>query len=220
MSDTPIPNTEPEHIQQLRRDAEAGRSAAAIQAQQERTIAFLKAGVDPDSDLGAAIARRIGDQPITAESVVATRDAVETALGLKQPPATTPPPGADPSSPEAQFAAVQAQLQGAAGSPATNQPPPTKPGNERAMDQFEAARSRGLPEDEAREIGLAALIYHAQEGDESAVFNEQRWMQEREQHGHGAEFARLNDAELIQNPLPPNSVQQAKALAARYAGES
>lgn len=216
MSDTPIPGTpEPEHIRALREQAEAGRQAAAAQAASERTIAFLRAGVDPDSDLGAAIVRRLGDNPVTAESVTAARDAVEESLGLRQPP---PAPGTDPNTPEGQFAQVQQQLGGSGGAPAPTIPPvDTRTGAERAMEEFEKARSRGLPEEEAREVGINALIIHAQHDDASTKFDEPAWFAERAQHGHGAEFVGLADATLTPNPLPPNSVQLAKAAAASAA---
>lgn len=215
MTETPIPGQpEPEHMRRLREDAERARQADATVFERDRTIAFLKAGVDPDSDLGAAIVRRLGNGEVTAEAVTAARDAVEESLGLRQPP--PPSPGQTPGTPEANFQQVQQALAGG-GTPATILPPPAKTGDERAMDEFEAARKRGLPENEAREIGIAAMIISAQQGDQATVYDERAWFAERAEHGHGAEFAGLTDAQLIENPLPPNAVQQATSVGGRYA---
>lgn len=206
------PTEEPDHIKQLRADAQRAHAADAALAESNRKIAFLEAGVNTGTALGKMVMQEHGDAEITPDAVKATVLKVRTDLGLppdETPPPTPPPdPSTQPGTPEHQLLEMQG---GQGGAPAPIVPPPAKSGRERAMDEFYAAKARGETEQDAREIGISALIKSAQEGDAATRFNQAQRDELNAQHGHGGEWDHIDRTESLPKvELGPNSLQKAR----------
>jgi len=191
----------PEHITQLRADADKGRLADAAIAKKDREIAFLRAGVDPGSLIGRNIIEAHGDTDITPELIAATTVKVREELGL--PPVAgqpqeegTPPLG----SPEAQVANIQQQLHGGA-APAGAQPTPKEQSLiDMAVDTYLEGRKSGLSDIESQEAGIGEIIRAAANGNVQARYSRDAHAVEAAKHGHGAEFAGLPERSYAKVP--------------------
>jgi len=201
MSDSTA-NQDPEHIAQLRKDAEIGRSAPAEIQQRDRTIALLRAGVDEGTLLGKNIAAVLGDD-LSPEAVTKAAAQVRSELGIPDPASSSPAasetsssesavsPGA-PGSAEASFAAAGAAL--GAGAPASKEAQASPPLTERLADTYQNARRQGISEIQAQEAAIGELFRAGAEGDSDARYDESAFQREAVKHGHGAELAGYPDA--------------------------
>lgn len=183
MSDTPTP-TEAEIAAQRA----ATEQIAALQqrdAERQRELEFLRAGVDTTTTLGGLImVRHEGD--ITKESVEATADMLRSELGIV-------PAAPDPTD----FQQAQALLHGGQVPPGTKTPEPVKSLQERVIDRYGIARRDGMSESDAIEAGISEVLAAAVQGDRTALFDPAQWAEEAAMAGHGAKLAMLPDHKAV-----------------------
>lgn len=207
MSDTGTdPNTDPEHIRQLRQQADENPVLKTQVQERDREIAFLRAGVSTGTTFGQMVMSKHGADEITEDSVKTVVEQLQTELGIKPAEEPAADPGSDPASPEGQLAAAQAARR--AGDPATPEPPAPKPFDDRAMETMHQARRNGMTEQEAQEAGIGEIIRAAANGETGAVYNEDAFKAEAAQVGHGSEFASYPERsyDVIVNETPKANV--------------
>jgi hypothetical protein len=195
MSDTD-PNTDPEHIANLRERAEAAGKAEQTVAARDREIAFLQSGVNTGTTFGRMVMSEHGDGDVTPESIKAVVDRLNTELGIGTNEDPPPPPPGEPGTPEAQLTAASQAL--GAGAPAAGEPPPP-PQNLRdiAVDAYVDARQHGQPEIEAQAVGIGAIMREAANGNPDAVWDQAKFTATARDAGHGAEFAGLPNRSMV-----------------------
>lgn len=171
--------TPQEDVSELRKAAEAGRSAKAEAEAARKELAFVKAGVDTSSKPAQAMLNTYAGE-LTAEAIQA--EAREWSL--------LDTPKAEPETPDySAEAAAQEMRDGLDGSPA----PDSKPeigGVDAALEQFKTNREAGMSQTDATNNAIGAIIAAAARGDKQAIFDPAKWEAEAEQAGHGAKFAR------------------------------
>lgn len=166
----------PDHIKQLRADAEKGRKLESMLADKEREIAFLQAGIKTDTKLGAMLMKTYEGE-LTPEAIMA--EAAELGLVEKQDDADV----VSPDSPEAQM--MQARDNLSAGRTATTEVPQSD-AVDAAFAEWNNSRREGMSSGEAQDMAFASFIAAAARGDSSAQFDEGAWRQKSAMYGHGS----------------------------------
>jgi hypothetical protein len=166
----------PDHIKQLRADAEKGRKLESMLADKEREIAFLQAGIKTDTKLGAMLMKTYEGE-LSPEAIKA--EAAELGLVEKQ----EEPETVEPDSPEAQM--MQARENLSTGRTATTEIPETN-AVDAAFGEWNDSRKEGMSSGEAQDMAFASFIAAAARGDSSAQFDEGAWRQKSAMYGHGA----------------------------------
>jgi hypothetical protein len=184
-------NQEPEHIKDLRAKAERGSQAEAELAAAKRELAFSKAGINTDSKPAQALLKTYEGE-LTTDAIKAEAAEWGLAQGSSTPKADDEgEPDVkkyDSDSPEARHQAlVDAEAQG---DPAPTPPPPTKTGAELAFEGYAKARKEGRPRVDAEVEAFAAMISAGAQGDPTARWDKNEWMQKAAAAGHGGNVAR------------------------------
>lgn len=182
---------EADHIKDLRAKAERGSQAEAELAAARRELAFTKAGINTDTKPAQALLKTYEGE-LTSEAIKA--EAAEWGLSQGTPKSEDGDEGDPPvktydsNSPEARHQALQDAE--AHGDPAPTPPPPEKSGVEAAFEGYQAARKAGQPRAEAEAEAFARVISAGAQGDKSARWNPQEWMEKAQAAGHGGNVAR------------------------------
>ena len=155
----------PDHIKQLRADAEKGRKLESMLADKEREIAFLQAGIKTNTKLGAMLMKTYEGE-LSPEAIKA--EAAELGLVEKQ----EEPETVEPDSPEAQM--MQARENLSTGRTATTEIPETN-AVDAAFGEWNDSRKEGMSSGEAQDMAFASFIAAAARGDSSAQFDEGAW---------------------------------------------
>lgn len=173
-------DTGTEDVSALRKAAEDGRSARAEADLARKELAFVKAGVDTGTKPAQALLNSYAGE-LTADAIQA--EAREWSLLSS--------PEAEPAAPDySQEAAAQEMRDGLDGTPAPDTQP-DKSGVDKAFEQFKVDReSGGYSQTDATNRAIGNIIKAAAQGDQSAIFNRQRWEAEAANHGHGAKWAK------------------------------
>lgn len=173
-----------EGIKNLRAKAAKAEAAEARAEAAERRAAFLEAGVPLSSKPAQALMSSYSGE-MTPEAIKA--EAKEWGL-LNDTDAGDDAPKYDQTSDERKFQ----DQRGALDEPKIADPDdkPKKGGVDSALEGFKTARESGVGVVPAMNDAYGALIKAAAQGDAQAIFNPNEWERTREQHGHGAEFAR------------------------------
>lgn len=183
MSDENEQNDEPQHIKDLRKQAQDGKAAADENAKLQRELAFVKAGIDTTSKPAQALLNSYeGELTVEAIKAEATEWGLAPAGGDTAPPAAT---GFDADSPEMQHQQLTNQQQG---SPAPTPDPIPKDGVDQALESFKNNLAT-MGRKEAESVAFGDVIRAGMEGRGSARFDPEAWRAEQARHGHGAEFA-------------------------------
>lgn len=172
MSDTaPVPTgNEPEEsegIQNLR-DANARLRAQADDGQAAiRELAFVKAGIDTDSKVGAMFVATY-DGELTSEAILTAADGLDIVKGAAAPATPEPPVQAAPTEAELRQALTGSE-------PGVTPPLPTEqaPSIDRAWEERNRLLSRGAPEDEANTVVVGHILGEAVRGNSEFLFDKE-----------------------------------------------
>lgn len=185
MADQETPEAQAEDVSELRKAADGAKAARREAELAKRELAFVKAGVNTDSKPAQALLNSY-DGELSVEAIKA--EAAE--WGLVQ--GASEPEPEEPKSiitPEEQ--ALQAMRDESQGAPAPHEPP-QKSSLDKVLSAFEADRKEGYGQQEATNRAIGRHIQNAAAGDQSAIFNEEQWMERASRIGHGAQFAGRN----------------------------
>ena len=167
-----------EDVSELRKAAEAGKSARQEADLAKKELAFVKAGINTDTKPAQALLRSY-DGDLTTDAIQA--EAREWSL------LETPAPAEKPDySAEAEQQELRDQVN--TGEPA----PDTQPQVslvEQAFKEFHTDREGGKSQTEATNQVIGKIIKAAAMGDPQARFDPDEWEKTRAQFGHGAEYA-------------------------------
>jgi len=167
-----------EDVSELRKAAEAGRSARQEADLAKKELAFVKAGINTDTKPAQALLRSY-DGDLTTEAIQA--EAREWSL------LDTPAPAEKPDySAEAEQQDMRDQLSDGGAAPDTK---PQVSLVEQAFKEFHADREGGKSQTEATNQVIGKIIKAAAMGDPQARFDPDEWEKTRAQFGHGAEYA-------------------------------
>lgn len=166
----------PDHIKQLRADAEKGRKLESMLADKEREIAFLQAGIKTDTKLGAMLMKTYEGE-LTPDAIKA--EAAELGLVEK----TDDPVEFGEDSPEVQLQQARESL--SAGRTATTEVREVN-AVDAAFAEWNDSRKEGMASGEAQDMAFASFIAAAARGDSSAQFDEGAWRQKSAMYGHGS----------------------------------
>ena len=147
-----------DNIRDLRQAADEGRKAKAEAEQARREIAFLRAGVDTESKLGAMFFKSY-DGDLSTEAIKAEA----TELGMFQ--TSTPAPEVPQA--EREFSQARMDLASEAGTPASFEEDPFTT----SRKQWQAARDEGAPLQEAFGAAMGPLLAGAHRGDDRVSRN-------------------------------------------------
>lgn len=167
-----------EDVSELRKAAEAGRSARQEADLAKRELAFVKAGINTDTKPAQALLRSY-DGDLSTEAIQA--EAREWSL-LDTPAA----PEVPDYTAEAEAQATRDQINEGMAAPNT---PPEVSGVDKAFAEFEDDRTAGMSQTDATNRVIGKIIKAAAMGDTSAKFDPNEWERTRAQFGHGAEYA-------------------------------
>lgn len=167
-----------EDVSELRKAAEAGKSARQEAELAKKELAFVKAGINTDTKPAQALLRSY-DGDLTTEAIQA--EAREWSL-LDAPK--------EPEVPDYTEEAEQQNLRDQIneGTPAPDIKP-EKSGVEQAYAEFQTNRESGMSQVEATNHVIGNIIKAAAMGDKEARFDPNEWEKTRAQYGHGAEYA-------------------------------
>ena len=146
-----------DNIRDLRQAADEGRKAKAEFEQAKREIAFLRAGVDTTSKLGAMFFKSY-DGDLSTEAIKAEA----TELGMFQTPAAPEVPQA-----EREFSQARMDLASEAGTPAAHEEDPYVT----SRKSWEDARGEGATLQEAFGAAMGPLLQAAHRGDQRVSGN-------------------------------------------------
>lgn len=167
-----------EDVSELRKAAEAGRTARQEADLAKKELAFVKAGINTDTKPAQALLRSY-DGDLTTEAIQA--EAREWSL------LETPAPAEKPDySAEAEQQELRDQVN--TGEPAPDTKPEVSP-VEQAFKDFHKDREAGKSQTEATNQVIGKIIKAAAMGDPQARFDPDEWEKTRAQFGHGAEYA-------------------------------
>lgn len=148
---------------------------AAELAAKDREMAFLRAGVDVDSDAGRIFAKGYeGDLSVDAIRAAASGFNLTPAQAAAPDPSTQTPTDPELSAEEQQLLDAGAQING-------NPPPPEPPvadPREVAVQIAEQAMADGATRDEAIGYGFNALVNAGAQGDERAIAHQKILVQQ------------------------------------------
>jgi hypothetical protein len=166
--------------------ATKAREAMEDRERLNRENALLRAGLDPDSDEGKTVLKLVGED-ITPESVRSTVDTLRSTFGTQQDDSTPPPVEvADPPPPDDTERRGAFQQSGAVSQgigDRMEEPPPPDP-VKAGYDNFDEARRRGTPVEDAAHHVLGALVQDAVEKGPKSVHVFEGWeAQERKEAG-------------------------------------
>lgn len=181
MSDETQTQEENANLAQLRAKADRADQLEARLALMEKQEAFRTAGLDISAGPGKLVfdTFQSGDQPVTAESVLAYASQYGVAPAQSQAPAptapaagNTPPPQLTPQE-QSHFQMINA---GTGTEPSTIDGPV----GDRAYSAFDEQLKAGVPRDKAAMAGLDALFGAAAKGNTDALYDQSAW---RAKHG-------------------------------------
>lgn len=166
-----------EDVSELRKAAEAGRSARQEADLAKRELAFVKAGINTDTKPAQALLRSY-DGDLSTEAIQA--EAREWSL-------------IDAAAPEVPDYSAEAEAQAqrdemTAGTPAPDTAPKVS-AVEEAFKEFNSDRESGKSQVDATNQVIGKIIKAAAMGDPQARFDPDEWEKTRSQFGHGAEYA-------------------------------
>ena len=165
----------PEHIKKLRADAEKGRKLESLLAEKERQIAFLQAGVDTSTKLGAMLMKTY-DGELSSEAIKA--EASDLGMFGEQEVQDS-----GPSERELRYQQARDNLSG--GSVADTPDLEPRSAVDRAFAEWNDSRKSGYSNADATDLAFAAFISSAAQGDPSALFNDSEWRAKAASFGHG-----------------------------------
>ena len=173
------------NLAQLRAKAERADALEAQMAQLLKQNAFRDAGLDISGGPGKLIfdTFQAGDQPVSAETVLAYAQQYGVAPTSATQEPVAPPPQPVTSNPPPSLSPQEVQHFEMVNAGNGSEPDPSSvPIGQRAWAEFDEVRKQGRPSDVAAIAGIGAIIGAAASGDKSALYDGQRM---RDEAGYG-----------------------------------
>lgn len=169
------------NLAQLRAKADRVDALEAQLALHAKQDAFRTAGLDITAGAGKLVYDTFqpGDQPVTAEAVLAYASQYGVAPGPAQAPAPTAPAAGNAPAPQLS-PQEQAHFQMVNAGTGTEPNMTDAPVGDQAYAAFDAQVKDGVPRDRAAMAGLDALFGAASKGNSDAIYDQNVW---RAKHG-------------------------------------